>query len=125
MWDMCSASFFQLYLAEQFDVVERLLYEDSCSIEVWSDGSGWEQVFFAGGWDLDRIFRLYTLGVDPEYNTYNGDISAGLETGWVNFTEDGTESEDLEKIMFNARPVPSFLALKTGALELACMRTEP
>ena len=75
MWAMCSASFFQLYLAEQFDVVERWLYEDSCSIEVWSDGSGWEQVFFAGGWDTDRYFRLLYQGVDPEYNTYNGDIS--------------------------------------------------
>ena len=80
---------FQLYLAEQFDVVERWLYEDSCSIEVWSDGSGWEQVFFAGGWDNDRYFRLLYQGVDPEYNTYNGDISSETVTGWLNFTEDG------------------------------------
>lgn len=98
MWAMCSASFFQLYLAEQFDVVERWLYEDSCSVEVWSDGSGWEQVFFAGGWDNDRYFRLLYQGVDPEYNTYNGDVSTETLTGWINFTEDGSESPDQEKI---------------------------
>ena len=74
------------------------MYEDSCSIEVWSDGSGWEQVFFAGGWDNDRYFRLLVQGVDPEYNTYNGDISSETVTGWLNFTEDGSESPDAEKI---------------------------
>ena len=34
----CSTAFFELYLAEQYSVVERWLYEDSCGIEVWSEG---------------------------------------------------------------------------------------
>ena len=66
---MCSAAYFELYLAEQYSVVERWLYEDSCGIEVWSDGNGWESVFFNGGWDNERYFRILYQGVDPEYNT--------------------------------------------------------
>ena len=85
---MCSAAFFELYLAEQYSVVERWLYEDSCGIEVWSDGNGWEQVFFTGGWDNERYFRLYTLGQDPEYNTYNGNFYTNTASGWLNFSGD-------------------------------------
>lgn len=92
---LCSTSFFELYLAEQFAVVERWLYEDSCGIEVWSDGNGWEQVFFTGGWDEERIFRLFTLGVDPEYNTYNGNFNQATTTGWANFS--GENSIDLTR----------------------------
>jgi len=91
---MCSADYFELYLAEQFDVVERWLYEDSCSIEVWSDGSGWEQVFFSGGWDNERWFRILAQGVDPEYNTYNGNMYTETATGWLNFVDGGGTSPD-------------------------------
>ena len=91
---MCSAAFFELYLAEQYSVVERWLYEDSCGIEVWSDGNGWESVFFNGGWDNERYFRILFQGVDPEYNTYNGNNFAATATGWLNYTEGGGTSED-------------------------------
>ena len=77
----CSTAFFELYLAEQYSVVERWLYEDSCGIEVWSEGKGWESVFFNGGWDNERYFRLLFQGVDPEYNTYNGNQFSVTATG--------------------------------------------
>ena len=69
---MCTAAFFELYLAEQYSVVERWLYEDSCGIEVWSDGNGWESVFFNGGWDNERMFRIVAQAVEPDYTPYNG-----------------------------------------------------
>ncbi len=91
---MCTTAYFELYLAEQYSVVERWLYEDSCGIEVWSEGNGWESVFFNGGWDNERFFRIYFQGVDPEYNTYNGNNFANTATGWINYTEGGGTSED-------------------------------
>ncbi len=84
----CSTSFFELYLAEQYSVVERWLYEDSCGIDVWSDGNGWEQVFFTGGWDDERYLRLYGFGNDPEYNTYNGNFNDYTITPWTNYSGD-------------------------------------
>ena len=90
---MCTVSFFELFLAEQYSVVERWLYEDSCGIEVWSEGNGWESVFFTGGWDLNRYYRLLAQGVDPEFNTNNGNYASGYATGWTNFTEDGGTSD--------------------------------
>ena len=91
---MCTTAYFELYLAEQYSVVERWLYEDSCGIEVWSEGNGWESVFFNGGWDNERFFRIFWQGVDPEYNTYNGNNYANTATGWINYTEGGGTSED-------------------------------
>ena len=85
---LCTTAFFELYLAEQYAVVERWLYEDSCGIEVWSDGNGWEQVFFSGGWDNERYFRLFQLGYDPEYNTYNNNFYTSTTTGWADFSGD-------------------------------------
>ena len=91
---MCTTAYFELYLNEQYSVVERWLYEDSCGIEVWSEGNGWESVFFNGGWDNERFFRIFWQGVDPEYNTYNGNNYANTATGWINYTEGGGTSED-------------------------------
>ncbi len=85
---LCAAAFFELYLAEQYAVVERWLYEDSCGIEVWSDGNGWEQVFFTGGWDNERFLRLYGFGFDPEYNTYNSNFNTETILPWTSFTGD-------------------------------------
>ena len=85
---LCTTAFFELYLAEQYSVVERWLYEDSCGIEVWSDGNGWEQVFFTGGWDNERYFRLYDLNLDPEYNTYNGNFYSNTATPWMELRGD-------------------------------------
>ncbi len=93
----CSSAFFELYLAEQYSVVERWLYEDSCGIEVWSEGSGWESVFFNGGWDNERYFRLLLQGVDPEYNTYNGNQFTATVTGWEDYKEGGGDSEELNE----------------------------
>ena len=90
---ICSAGFFTLFLAEPFDVVERWLYEDSCSIEVWSDGSGWETVWRFGGWDNERKYRIeerVSSAPDPEYNDYNGDFFGEYHTTmWNNYTEGG------------------------------------
>jgi len=91
---MCTTAFFELYLAEQYSVVERWLYEDSCGIEVWTDGNGWESVFFNGGWDNERYFRILYQGVDPEYNTYNNNFYYETATGWLNYTEGGGTSPD-------------------------------
>jgi len=85
---LCSTSFFELYLAEQYSVVERWLYEDSCGVEVWSDGFGWEQVFFTGGWDDERLLRIFGFGVDPEFNEYNGNFNPYTITPWVDYTGD-------------------------------------
>ena len=90
---ICSAGFFQLFLAEPYDVIERWLYEDSCSIEVWSDGSGWETVWRYGGWDNERKYRIeerVSSAPDPEYNDYNGDFFGEWHsTMWNNYTEEG------------------------------------
>ena len=90
---ICSAGFFQLFLAEPYDVIERWLYEDSCSIEVWSDGTGWETVWRYGGWDNERKYRIeerVSSAPDPEYNDYNGDFFGAYHTTmWNNYTEEG------------------------------------
>ena len=72
---------------------ERWLYEDSCSIEVWSDGSGWETVWRYGGWDNERKYKIeerVSSAPDPEYNDYNfnyfGDYHS---TMWNNYTQSG------------------------------------
>tara|TARA_B100001175_G_scaffold311327_1_gene315607 strand:+ start:5607 stop:12044 length:6438 start_codon:yes stop_codon:yes gene_type:complete len=91
---MCSAAFFELYLAEPYTVRERWMYEDSCGIEVWSEGSGWESVFFSGGWDNERLYRILFGGVDPEYNEYDFNNYYQTLTGWNDYVEDGGESED-------------------------------
>ena len=85
---LCTTAFFELYLAEQYSVVERWLYEDSCGIEVWSDGNGWKQVYFTGGWDNERYFRLFDLNLDPEYNTYNGNFYSNTATPWMELRGD-------------------------------------
>ena len=90
---ICSAGFFQLFLAEPYDVIERWLYEDSCSIEVWSEGSGWESVWRYGGWDNERKYRIeerVSSAPDPEYNDYNDDFFGDWHsTLWNNYTEAG------------------------------------
>ncbi len=90
---ICSAGFFELFLAEPYDVIERWLYEDSCSIEVWSDGSGWETVWRFGGWDNERKYRIedrVSSAPDPEYNDYNANFFGDWHTTmWNNYTESG------------------------------------
>ena len=90
---ICSAGFFQLFLAEAYDVVERWLYEDSCSVEVWSEGTGWETVWRYGGWDNERKYRIeerVSSAPDPEYNDYNGDFYGDWHTSlWNNYTDAG------------------------------------
>jgi hypothetical protein len=90
---ICSAGFFQLFLSEPYDVIERWLYEDSCSVEVWSDGTGWETVWRFGGWDNERKYRIeerVSSAPDPEYNDYNGDFFGDWHTTmWNNYTEGG------------------------------------
>ena len=90
---MCIRDSFELFLNEPYDVIERWLYEDSCSIEVWSDGSGWETVWRYGGWDNERKYKIeerVSSAPDPEYNDYNfnyfGDYHS---TMWNNYTESG------------------------------------
>ena len=90
---ICTAGFFELFLNEPYDVIERWLYEDSCSIEVWSDGSGWETVWRYGGWDNERKYKIeerVSSAPDPEYNDYNfnyfGDYHS---TMWNNYTQSG------------------------------------
>ena len=90
---ICSAGFFELFLAEPYDVIERWLYEDSCSIEVWSDGSGWETVWRFGGWDNERKYKIeerVSSAPDPEYNDYNSNFFGDWHTTmWNNYTESG------------------------------------
>ena len=90
---ICSAGFFELFLNEPYDVIERWLYEDSCSIEVWSDGSGWETVWRYGGWDNERKYRIedrVSSAPDPEYNDYNDNFFGDWQTTmWNNYTDSG------------------------------------
>ena len=90
---ICTAGFFELFLNEPYDVIERWLYEDSCSIEVWSDGSGWETVWRYGGWDNERKYRIedrVSSAPDPEYNDYNDNFFGDWHTTmWNNYTDSG------------------------------------
>ncbi len=90
---ICTAGFFELFLAEPYDVIERWLYEDSCSIEVWSDGTGWETVWRYGGWDNERKYRIeerVSSAPDPEYNDYNANFFGDWHTTmWNNYTDSG------------------------------------
>jgi len=95
---MCSAGFFELFLAEAYSVVERWLYEDACGIEVWSEGNGWREVSRMGGWDNERLIRLYSFGQDPEYNNYNVNFGgSNYASGWINYTDGGGTSDDLSE----------------------------
>jgi hypothetical protein len=90
---ICSAGFFELFLSEPYDVIERWLYEDSCSVEVWSDGTGWETVWRYGGWDNERKYRIeerVSSAPDPEYNDYNSNFYGDWQTTlWNNYTDSG------------------------------------
>ena len=60
---LCSVAFTNLFLSEPYVVQERWLYEDSCGIEAFSEGRGWESVWFQGGYDLDRYFNLSLIHI--------------------------------------------------------------
>ena len=53
---ICTAGFFELFLNEPYDIIERWLYEDSCSIEVWSDGSYYHGNFLNGVKEGDGVY---------------------------------------------------------------------
>ena len=94
---ICTVGFFELFLNEPFDVIERWLYEDSCSIEGWSDGTGWETVWRYGGWDNERKYRIeerISSAPDPEYNDYNdNDYGDYHTTLWNEYSEGGGDPD--------------------------------
>ena len=88
---LCSVAYTNLFLSEPYVVQERWLYEDSCGIEAFSEGRGWERVWFQGGYDQDRYFNLLALNQDPEYEIKNFAIYPYFITEWTNYTEGGSE----------------------------------
>ena len=48
-----------------------------------------------GGWDNERLIRLYYLDQDPEYINYNVNFTgSNYASGWINYTEGGGTSDD-------------------------------
>ena len=95
---LCSVAFTNLFLSEPYVVQERWLYEDSCGIEAFSEGRGWESVWFQGGYDLDRYFNILQLNQDPELEIKNFAIYPQYVTDWTNYTEGGDEDEDVNTV---------------------------
>ena len=66
---MCMVEFSMIYYSST-GIANRIIYDDSCNIEVYSESSGWTNVQYTGGYDLDRYVHL-SNGYYPEFTVSN------------------------------------------------------
>ncbi|MDP6900137.1 MAG: VCBS repeat-containing protein [Candidatus Thalassarchaeaceae archaeon] len=65
----CMVEFSMIYYSST-GIANRIIYDDSCSVDVYSDDSGWTTLSYDGGYDIDRYIHLAN-GYDPEFTVSN------------------------------------------------------
>ena len=66
---MCMVQFSMIYYSST-GIANRIIYDDSCNIDVYSEDSGWSTVDYTGGYDYDRYVHLAN-GYYPEFTVSN------------------------------------------------------
>ena len=66
---MCMVQFSMIYYSST-GIANRIIYDDSCNIDVYSEDSGWSTVDYVGGYDYDRYVHLAN-GYYPEFTVSN------------------------------------------------------
>jgi len=66
---MCMVQFSMIYYSST-GIANRIIYDDSCNIDVYSESSGWTTVDYTGGYDYDRYVHLAN-GYYPEFTVSN------------------------------------------------------
>ena len=66
---MCMVQFSMIYYSST-GIANRIIYDDSCNIDVYSDAQGWTPVSYTGGYDYDRYVHLAN-GYYPEFTVSN------------------------------------------------------
>ena len=83
---MCSVGYSVVYYSSN-GIANRIVYDDSCSIDVWSEDGGWDSVNYFGGYDNDRYLHLNS-GYYPEQTVNNNRYYRGTLYTWLNMTGD-------------------------------------
>ena len=81
----CMVEFSMIYYSST-GIANRIIYDDSCNIDVYSEGSGWTTVRYDGGYDIDRYIHVAN-GLPPEYTISNTAYCCGQYT-WTEFKND-------------------------------------
>ena len=77
----CAVSYSAVYYSST-GIADRIIYDDSCSIDVYSESSGWNTIEYFGGYDNDRYLHLAN-GYDPEYTVSNQNFFSGTLYIWI------------------------------------------
>jgi hypothetical protein len=83
---LCAVSYSMVYYSSS-GIANRVLYDDVCTIDVWSQADGWETVNYMGGHDNDRILYIQN-GYAPERAVNNNRYYYGTIYDWNNYTGD-------------------------------------
>ncbi|MBI31481.1 MAG: hypothetical protein CMB72_02635 [Euryarchaeota archaeon] len=88
---LCAVSYSMVYYSST-GIANRVLYDDVCTIDVWSQADGWQTVNYMGGHDNDRILYIQN-GYAPERAVNNNRYYLGTIYDWNNYT--GEDAIDL------------------------------
>ena len=83
---LCAVGYSMVYYSST-GIANRVLYDDSCTIDVWSEADGWESVSYFGGHDNDRVLYIQN-GYAPERAVNNNLYYQGTIYNWLNLTGD-------------------------------------
>ena len=83
---MCAVGYSVVYYSSS-GIANRIVYDDSCSVDVWSEANGWETTDYFGGYDNDRYLHLAS-GFYPEQTVNNNLYYRGTLYTWLNLTGD-------------------------------------
>ena len=67
----------------------------NCPTSAFLDGACWSGSSIWGGYDRERVEKIYAYGAAAESNLWYGIRNAGTYYGWSNFTEEGVGAFDL------------------------------
>ena len=88
---LCAVGYSMVYYSST-GIANRVLYDDVCTIDVWSEADGWDTINYMGGHDNDRILYIQN-GYAPERAVNNNRYFAGTIYDWNNYT--GEDAIDL------------------------------
>ncbi|MEE3083123.1 MAG: hypothetical protein VX320_03410, partial [Candidatus Thermoplasmatota archaeon] len=88
--DMYCMVEFSMIFYSSTGIANRIIYDDSCSIDVYSEDSGWTTVNYDGGYDVDRYVHLIN-GYDPEFTISNSAYCCGQYTWTAMKGDDGID----------------------------------
>jgi hypothetical protein len=88
---MCTVGYSVIYYSSN-GIANRIVYDDSCSVDIWSEVNGWTTIDYFGGYDNDRYVHLNN-GLQPERTVNNNLYYRGTLYNWLNLT--GENAYDL------------------------------